>query len=118
MTPWAALDAAMAALEEAERHGELAEILEARENLKHAHDRFALFATSLFVAAVPGGYIPQSVWDEVAERLGVRAALREAKMARLAVENTMSRLGALEGLMRGIEKRLDNLTPGVGESNR
>jgi hypothetical protein len=115
MTPWDELDAAIQAAEEAERHGDFAEILEARETVKHAHDRFSLFATSLFVAAAEDVYIPESVWSVMAERLGVQAAIEEAKRARRAARSALEELSGMKATIRSLEDRIDALTPGIGK---
>lgn len=93
------------------------EIKAPRDDTDWEEDRARLAATEVFVLAVIGGYVPKSVWSLVAANLKLEAiaksALAEARHTRRLADEALSKLSGLHALVRSLERRIDDLTPGV-----
>lgn len=110
-------------LTDAERHGTEDEKRTARERYDLARDRMAMIAAMVFGIAVGDYgsdlYTPrQSVWARLGQRVGVdllKQILGDYQRLTEVLSRNLDRVHAIENRVAELERRLDNLTPGVGE---
>lgn len=116
--PWEELADAHEQLADAQRFGEPDDVARAAEYLGHCKDECALIGTLLVTLALDhGSLMLQKKLAEVFGQLAASAweeARRARKAARLAVEE----VAILRDRLRAVERRVDSLTPGVGEPGR
>jgi hypothetical protein len=120
--PWVVLEDAAERLQDAERHGTDADKAAAREAFKAAQDRLGVVAAMMLSVAAgefgPDVYTPrQETWSRLASRLGVdllSSLIEDYRQLAQLAERRAARLQSLETRVRELEKRIDDLTPGVG----
>jgi hypothetical protein len=133
--PWEDLADAWAEMEEAAHNGTPNLKALTWQKYKEARDRLYLAAATILAAAVGAysgidgetpisGYVTDDVWRKIAEKCGfdlaVDKAQEAARLARAALDNpfgvdVLDDLAALKARLADLERRVDNLTPTIGE---
>lgn len=125
--PWDELADRQMNLIEAERGGDIEEILEATELLENAKNRMGLVAAVVFGAAAGtfgngSDWVLPATWNTVRQKLGIHLfdhLFRESEEASKIALRLAQRVGeenrALRQKVIELERRLDSLTPGIGD---
>lgn len=129
--PWDELADAFERLALAERHGTADDIALSLAERDRARDRLGLVAAAVLHAAVGGfggepSYVLPATWERFAAQIpgltdaltGWAKARRAAAAALKRVAEVEAELDAMRCRLGEMERRLDSLTPGVGEPAR
>lgn len=116
--PWDMLADAREQLDDAVRFGEADDIAEARGLVEHWNEHCGNLGAFLMLRAF--ATCPQPLRELLSREFGQLSlgAWEEANAAKRALKAVLSRLDAVTTRMGELERRLDDITPGVGEPGR